>query len=131
MLRFILLTATRRDEAANMRQSEISEVEPDIWTIPAARNKTNIDFELPLSRSAQDVLSGATKLGKKGFVFTTGGKTGIGGFSKFKKEFDGLMREALRNVAVERGSTHGSDDPAKGQLMRLRGLLDVSNGDQR
>jgi integrase len=53
MLRFILLTATRRDEAADMRWSEVN---GDTWTIPAARYKTNIDFELPLSHAARAVL---------------------------------------------------------------------------
>jgi hypothetical protein len=33
---------------------------------------------LPLSRAALDVLAGATKIGKKGFVFVTSGEAGIG-----------------------------------------------------
>jgi integrase len=104
MLRFILLTAARRDEAARMRWSEL---EGDLWTIPAARYKTKIDFELPLSRAALDVLALAPRFGEKGFVFTTTGEAGIGGFSKFKARFDGLMLAELRTAAVERG-----DDPA-------------------
>jgi hypothetical protein len=47
MVRFILLTATRRDEAADMPAHE---VEGDLWTIPAARYKTGVDFELPSLR---------------------------------------------------------------------------------
>jgi len=105
MLRFILLTATRRDEAADMPRSE---VDGDLWTIPAARYKTGIDFELPLSRAARDVLGTMPKLGKKGFVFTTTGDTPISGFSKFKATFDGLMFTELQSLAIERG-----DDPAK------------------
>jgi integrase len=101
LLRFILLTATRRDEAAEMRWAE---VEADIWTIPATRYKTKVDFELPLSRAALDVLAAAPRVGE--FVFTTGGETAIGGFSKFKARFDGLMVNELRNAARERG-----DDP--------------------
>ena len=83
LLRFILLTATRRDEAADMRWSEI---EGDLWTIPAARYKTNIDFELPLSRAALAVLAGAPRLGNKGFVFTTAGQAAISGFTKFQSD---------------------------------------------
>jgi integrase len=105
LLRFILLTATRREEAAGMRWSEL---ECDTWTIPAVRYKTNIDFELPLSGGALDVLALAPRFGEKGFVFTTSGEAGIGGFSKFKAQFDGLMLAELRRAAVERG-----DDPAK------------------
>jgi integrase len=111
LLRFILLTATRREEAAGLRWSE---VEGDIWTIPAARYKTNIDFELPLSGAAWEALITApivvelrkaaedrgedpeTATPIQGFVFTTTGETGIGGFSKFKAQFDALMLAELR-----------------------------------
>jgi integrase len=110
LLRFILLTATRREEAAGMRWSEL---EGAAWTIPAARYKTNIDFELPLSRATLDVLALAPRFGEKGFVFTTTGEAGIGGFSKFKARFDGLMLAELRRAAVEHG-----DDPAKVALSR-------------
>jgi hypothetical protein len=100
LLRFILLTATRRDEPAGMLRPEI---EGDLWTIPAARYKTGIDFELPLSQAARDVLAKLPKLGKKGIVFTTNGATPIGGFSKFKAAFDELMRTELQKMAAERG----------------------------
>jgi integrase len=102
MLRYILLTATRREEAAGMRWDEF---EGTTWTIPAARYKTEIDFELPLSDTARSVLAtspmqlsrAAAQLGedpdkvtpKEGLVFTTTGETAIGGFSKFKAHFDG------------------------------------------
>jgi Arm DNA-binding domain/Phage integrase family len=105
LLRFILVTATHREEAARMRWSEL---DGDLWTIPAARYKTKIDFELPLSRAALDVLALVPRFGKKGFVFTTSGETGIGGFSKFKARFDGRMLDERRKLASERG-----DDPAK------------------
>jgi len=86
MLRFVLLTAVRRDEAADMRWSEI---DGDVWTIPAARYKTDIDLELPLSRAA------------------------LGGFAKFKVTFDGLMLARLRKLAEENGA-----EPAKVSLAR-------------
>jgi integrase len=108
LLRFILLTATRRDEPADMVRTEI---ESDLWTLPAARNKgvgSGHDFELPLSQAAREVLAKVKKLGRKGFVFTTDGDTPISGFSKYKVTFDGLMLTELRKMAVERG-----DDPAK------------------
>jgi integrase len=110
MLRFVLLTATRRNEAADMRWSEI---DGDTWTIPAARYKTNIDFELPLSRAALDVLALAPRFGEKGFVFTTGGTVGIGGHSKFKRAFDERMLAELRKAAAERW-----DDPEAVTLER-------------
>jgi integrase len=100
MLRFILLTAARRDEVADMRWSE---VDGGTWMIPAARYKTAVDFELPLSGAARDVLAPIARMGDAGFVFTTGGKVGIGGYSKFKREFDGRMLTALHMAAAERG----------------------------
>jgi integrase len=108
MLRFILLTATRRDEAADMQWAEVNGAS---WMIPAARYKTGIDFELPLSRAALDVLAGATKT--DGPVFTTNGKSGIGGFSKFKAAFDRRMLAEARKIAAERG-----DDPETVTLPR-------------
>jgi integrase len=110
LLRFILLTATRRNEAADMRRSEI---DGDVWTIPAARYKTKIDFELPLSRAARDLLAKVPKLKEQGFVFTTSGERGIAGFSKFKLRFDRLMLTELQKAAAERG-----DDPATLTLNR-------------
>src|SRR5262249_18365383 len=67
------------------------------------RYKTGLDFELPLSRAALDVLAGATKIGKKGFVFTTSGEAGIGSFGRVKGGFDWLMLAQLPQAAVERG----------------------------
>src|SRR5258707_640191 len=108
MLRFILLTATRRDEAADMRWTELEEDEGgagDIWLIPAARYKTKANFEIPLSKAAQVVLreAGRIKLGTAGYVFTTNGDAPISGFSKWKAHFDGLMLAERRKIAVAYG----------------------------
>lgn len=110
MLRFILLTATRRDEAADMRWTEL---DGDLFTIPAARYKTKIDFELPVSRAALDVLATVRKVGKKGFVFTLSGNVPISSFAHYKKTFDRLMLAELQKLAGARG-----DDPAKVSFAR-------------
>jgi integrase len=111
LLRFTLLTATRRKEAAAMRWSEIA---GDIWTIPAARYKTDVELEVPVSMHAQNVLAGTvTKIGSRSFVLTTSGKTGIGGFSNFKLQFEPRMLEELRKIAADCG-----EDPAKVVLPR-------------
>jgi integrase len=110
MLRFILLTATRRDEAASMRWLEL---DGDLWTIPAARYKTNVDLELPLSRAALNVLAAVAKLGKEGFVFTITGKAPVSGFSKHRATFDEFFRTELQKLAAERG-----DNTAKVTLDR-------------
>lgn len=89
-VRFILLTAARRNEAADMQWNEIADKN---WTLPAARNKTKLDLIRPLSKAA---LASLPK--KQGaFVFTTDGESPISGFSKFKRAFDKAVNKALAN----------------------------------
>ena len=71
MLRFILLTATRRSEALYAKRSEIVGAE---WTIPAERYKTKIDHLIPLSQAALAIAQGSGD----GFIFTANGKQAIG-----------------------------------------------------
>ena len=84
-LRFVLLTATRRNEAAHMARQELS---GDDWIIPAARYKTKMDHVIPLSQAARDVLKAIPHIKGNPFVFATGADRPIGGFSKFKLDFD-------------------------------------------
>ncbi len=87
-VQFILLTAARRTEAADMEWGELAGVD---WTLPAARNKTKVDLVRPLSQAALDALP--PKSGP--FVFSTDGEHPISGFSKFKRQFDSAVaREA-------------------------------------
>jgi integrase len=53
LVRFILLTGSRRDEAASMPWEEL---DGGTWTLPAARNKTKQDLLRPLSKQALAVL---------------------------------------------------------------------------
>jgi hypothetical protein len=69
-VKVLFLTATRRDEARCMRWSELPPA-GDLWLLPAARNKANRDFEIPLSTSLAAVLSGIPRRGDH--VFTVGG----------------------------------------------------------
>jgi integrase len=88
-LRFILLTAARRTEAARMTRQELTKTDARMdWVIPAARYKSNREFVIPLSAAAIALLDNIPRLGRKGFVFTTDGERPIGGYSKFKREFD-------------------------------------------
>src|SRR4029079_17559406 len=51
-VRFLLLTAVRRNEAAHMREIELA---GEDWIIPAARHKSKKDFLVPLSDAAQEL----------------------------------------------------------------------------
>jgi integrase len=95
LVRFILLTATRINEAARMTRDELSSDGTD-WVIPGSRHKSKLDFVLPVSRAAQDLLEEIPKIGRKGWVFTTDGETPISGFSKWKARFDAEMAAELR-----------------------------------
>jgi integrase len=84
LLRFILLTASRRSEAADMPNTELS---GDDWIIPGARYKTKLDHVVPLSQAARDLLESIPRI--KGVTwFFTYGTTPIRGFSKSKVLFD-------------------------------------------
>jgi integrase len=85
LVRFILLTAARRDEAAKMRRDEISD---NVWTIPARRNKSKRDQAVPLSKAAQTVLNSLPIVDNSALVFTHDGKRPIGGYSKFKAKLE-------------------------------------------
>jgi integrase len=85
LVRFLLLTAVRRGEAARMRRQELV---GDDWIIPSERYKTGLELVIPLSPAAKDVLAKVPRLGRGDIVFTTDGKTPVSGFSKFKKAFD-------------------------------------------
>ena len=58
-IRTLLLTATRRDEGANMRWDEI---DGDTWTIPAARYKTKTDHAIPLTAAVRALIGGSRKI---------------------------------------------------------------------
>ena len=70
-LKFLLLTAVRRNEAAQMVQSEVV---GSVWAIPAARMKTGVEHVVPLSPAALAVLP-------------PDGFNGVG-HSRLKREFD-------------------------------------------
>jgi integrase len=84
-VQFLLLTAARRSEGAEMKLAELAGSD---WTLPADRNKTKVDLVRPLSAVALDVLSKVPKLADCEYAFSTDGKHPISGFSGFKENFD-------------------------------------------
>jgi integrase len=84
-LQFILLTAVRRSEGSDLSRSEISGA---TWTIPAARYKTKIDFVVPLSAAAVELLTKLPVIEGCDYVFTTDARNPISGWTKFKADFD-------------------------------------------
>jgi integrase len=96
LVRFLLFTATRRNEAAHMRRDELAGVD---WIIPAERMKGNREHVVPLSPAARSIIDGMPKLGP--YVFTTSGRGPIKGFGKFKAKFDAAVLALLRKQDPE------------------------------
>ena len=85
-IKFLLLTATRRNEAADMRRSEF--VDQETWVIPAARYKTAMDTLIPLSRAAREVINAVPMIGPGDLVFTYDGRRPLRSYVRPKRDLD-------------------------------------------
>jgi integrase len=85
-VQFILLTATRRNEAAAMRRSEL--LSADTWIIPATRYKSGRDMLMPLSAAAQAIVTAQPRLGDGDLIFSATGARPLGGFDRAKRAFE-------------------------------------------
>jgi integrase len=94
LVRFLLLTAQRREEVARSRYSEFS---GSSWAIPAERSKTNKANKIPLSAAALKELDTLNEFRAHGeYVFTTTGTKPFSGFSKAKRHLDEKMKRWLK-----------------------------------
>jgi integrase len=93
LVRFLLLTAARRAEAAEMPWSEIDGTD---WVLPKERNKVKRDLVRPLSEPARAVLEARPRIEDSKFVFTTGGRRPLAGYSKPKARFDEAVLQELK-----------------------------------
>jgi integrase len=82
-VRFLLLTAARRNEAAKMTWAEVAD---GLWTLPAERNKTGVELVRPLSVAALGVLAGQPRNGP--WTFTRTGNASLSGLARFKIVLD-------------------------------------------
>ena len=115
LAQFLLVTAQRRDEGANLRWSELSDLDGEnpVWTIPAAKNKGGRLHEVPLSPLAVRLLKSLPRIAVEfpddgspalsEFVFTTTGKTPISGFSGGKERLDEITGREFARIARETG----------------------------
>jgi integrase len=131
LLRFILLTASRRTEAGQMTWAEI---EDGIWIIPAARYKTKIDHVIPLSPLALSVLPGRPQ-SKDGFVFSANGRQAIGNYSRHKQAIDEIsgvrdwvvhdLRRTARSLMSRAGVSGDHAERCLGHVIGgVRGVYD-------
>jgi integrase len=85
LARFLLLTGARRDEGAYLQWQELSNGD---WTLPAIRNKSGRELARPLSKAAQAVIAECPRIEGCPFVFSTNGRTALGGLSYAKRKLD-------------------------------------------
>lgn len=115
LAQFLLVTAQRRDEGANLQWSEISGLDSDnpVWTIPASKNKGGRLHEVPLSPLAVRLLKSLPCIALEfpegqppalsDYVFTTTGKTPISGFSGGKERLDEITGREFARITQETG----------------------------
>jgi integrase len=85
MIRFLMCSGARFDEAAGLRWDEI---ENGTWVLPASRNKVKVDLARPLSRLAKNVLANIPRYSDCPFVFTLDGRRPFNSPSRFKRMLD-------------------------------------------
>lgn len=78
---FLMATAQRRSEVANLRWSQIN-FENAKWTIPSELSKNGKSHEVPLNAIALALLEAIPRFANCNLVFSTTGKTPISGMSK-------------------------------------------------
>jgi integrase len=86
-IKVLLLTGQRRSEVAGMR---LSEIEGDLWNLPAARVKNARDHAVPLSRQVMEIIADQPPIGD--FVFTDSKRQRIGSFARYKNQVDQIMK---------------------------------------
>jgi integrase len=87
LIKFLLLTSARKNEAARMTWDEIVGTD---WILPPSRNKTGQELVRPLPATALAVLGALPRVAGCPYVFHTDGVHAISAFSRFKRNFDAV-----------------------------------------
>ena len=86
-LKFVLLTGVRRAEAGNATRSEI---DGEVWVVPARRQKSGVDHAVPLARMATEILESMPKAGA--YLFKSTQNDGpMRAFADFKERLDKII----------------------------------------
>jgi integrase len=109
--RVLFATGQRREEVAAIEWSELGRGRAT-WTLPGTRSKNGEANIVPLNRhaiAALDEMAGqedtdAPKWPRRGWVFSTNGRTAISGYSRAKARLDAKM------LALARKDAEAADD---------------------
>jgi integrase len=85
MFKLLLLTGARRNEIAGMR---FSEIESNVWVLPAERAKNGKALRVHLTKTAQAILSSIPRIKNCDYAFGPSGEKCGFGFSKAKERLD-------------------------------------------
>jgi integrase len=89
LAKMLLLTGQRLNEVAKMTDAEIGD---GVWHLAKERTKNKRAHDVPLSQAAQAVLDAKIRvLSADGYIFTTNGKTPVGGFFQALKRLSVVM----------------------------------------
>jgi integrase len=132
LIRFLLLTAARRTEAASMTWGEIDGSD---WLLPASRNKTKQDHVRPLSKTAQSALAELPRITGRQYVFTADGCRPFASLSRAKRAFDDAcgitgwrlhdLRRTARSLLSRAGISADIAERCLGHLITgVRGIYD-------
>jgi integrase len=87
LVKFLLLTAARRMEAAAMTWDEVAN---GLWSLPSSRNKTKQELVRPLSAAAIAVLGAQPRIADCAYVFSLTGRRSFATFNESKTKFDAV-----------------------------------------
>lgn len=110
IIKLLFLTGQRRTEVAGLRRTEL-DLDAKLWTLPAWRNKSSREHQLPLTPKAIDVIRELPDLGELLFPARGREDRSVSGFSKWKKRLDELsgisgwvLHDIRRTVATRLAS---------------------------
>jgi integrase len=132
-IRFLLLTAARRNEASRLTWGEING--GTVWTLPSSRNKAKKELVRPLSKPAQEALSGMPRGHGNDLVFRENGRTVRSNLAAMKKTLDqrcGVtgwrlhdLRRTSRSLLSRAGVNADHAERCLGHVIRgVRGVYD-------
>jgi integrase len=88
VLKILLYTGVRLNEAAGMRRSELN-ADMTLWALPGSRTKNGKAHDVPLAPAVREIIR---KVGTTGdLVFTTTGVMPLSGWSALKRRLDKAM----------------------------------------
>jgi integrase len=90
LVRLLLLTGVRRDEAAHAAWSEL-DLAARTWTIPRHRYKSDVEHVVPLNDAAMELLGRLPRWAGCDYLFSASGRKPLAGFAPAKKKLDALM----------------------------------------